>query len=111
MISSLPFAPEIVLPGIRELERRYGANIYRDYGFVDAFNPSFPGDASPSSGTVVDRAGWVDVDYLGIDQGPIVAMIENHRSALIWTVMHTSAYLRRGLERAGFTGGWLDQAA
>ena len=107
MISSLPFAPEIVLPGIRALERRYGADVYRDYGFVDAFNPSFPAGARPSSGTVVDRAGWVDVDYLGIDQGPIVAMIENHRSALIWNVMRGSAYLRRGLERAGFTGGWL----
>jgi hypothetical protein len=107
MISSLPFAPEIVMPGIRELQRRYGARIYREYGFVDAFNPSFPDDASPASGTVVDVAGWVDADYLGIDQGPIVAMIENHRSALIWTVMSHSAYLRRGLARAGFTGGWL----
>jgi len=107
MVSSLPFAPEIVLPGIRELQRRYGAQIYREYGFVDAFNPSFPDDERPTSGTVVDGTGWVDVDYLGIDQGPIVAMIENHRSGLIWTVMRKSAYLRRGLERAGFTGGWL----
>jgi hypothetical protein len=108
MVASLPFAPEIVLPGIRELQRRYGAQIYRQYGFVDAFNPSFPTSATASSGTVVAGTGWVDVDYLGIDQGPIVGMIENHRSGLIWKVMSKSAYLRRGLSRAGFTGGWLE---
>lgn len=108
MISSLPFAPEIVLPGIRELQRRYGAQIYRQYGFVDAFNPSFPATAQAATGTVVPGVGWVDVDYLGIDQGPIVGMIENHRSALIWKTMRKSGYLRRGLARAGFTGGWLE---
>jgi hypothetical protein len=107
MVSSLPFAPEIVMPGIRELLRRYGAQIYREYGFIDAFNPSFPATARPTTGTVVPGAGWVDVDYLGIDQGPIIGMIENHRSALIWNTLRKSAYLRRGLERAGFTGGWL----
>ena len=107
MVSSLPFAPEIVVPGIRELLLRHGAQIYREYGFVDAFNPSFPATARPATGAVVPGAGWVDVDYLGIDQGPIIGMIENHRSALIWNVLHRSDYLRRGLERAGFTGGWL----
>ena len=59
--------------------------------------------------TVVPGAGWVDVDYLGIDQGPIVAMIENHRSDLVWRVMRRSAYLRRALARAGFSGGWLEE--
>jgi hypothetical protein len=108
MIASLPFAPEVVLPGIRELRRRYGATIYREYGFVDAFNPSFPASARPATGSVVAGAGWVDVDYLGIDQGPIIAMIENHRSELIWKVMRKSAYLRRALRIAGFTGGWLE---
>ena len=110
MVSSLPFAPEIVVPGIRELERRYGQAIYRDHGFVDAFNPSFPPGARPAAGSVVPGAGWVDVDSLGIDQGPIVAMIENYRSGLVWRVMRTSAYLRRALGRAGFTGGWLEAA-
>jgi len=108
MVSSLPFAPELVLPGIRELRRRYGATIYREYGFVDAFNPSFPATAHAASGTVVPGVGWVDVDSLGIDQGPILGMIENHRSELVWKVMRKSAYLRRALARAGFTGGWLE---
>ena len=108
MVASLPFAPEIVIPGIRELERRWGAAILGEYGFVDAFNPSFPSDARPATGRVVAGTGWVDVDYLGIDQGPIIGMIENHRTGLVWTTMRRSAYLRRALARAGFTGGWLE---
>jgi len=109
MVSSLPFAPELVLPGIRELLRRYGAAIYRAYGFVDAFDPSFPQAAHAASGTVVPGVGWVDVDYLGIDQGPIVGMIENYHSELIWKVMRQRRRtLRRALARAGFTGGWLE---
>jgi len=109
MAASLPFAPEIVLPGLREVRRRYGAHIYREYGFADAFNPSFPDGMPVAAGTVVPGVGWVDADYLGIDQGPILAMIENHRSDLIWRVMRRSAYLRRALARAGFTGGWLEE--
>jgi hypothetical protein len=108
MVASLPFAPEIVFPGIRELERRWGAHILGRYGFVDAFNPSFPPDAHPATGRTVPGVGWIDVDVLGIDQGPILGMIENHRSALVWNTMRKSAYLRRGLARAGFTGGWLE---
>jgi hypothetical protein len=108
MIGSLPFAPEIVLPGIRELEQRYGAAIYTELGFVDAFNPSFPASARPDTGGVAPGAGWVDADALGIDQGPIIGMIENYRSGLVWKVMRGSAYLRRALRRAGFTGGWLE---
>ena len=46
--------------------------------------------------------------HLGIDQGPILLMAENHRSELIWKVMQRSSHIRRGLRRAGFTGGWLE---
>jgi hypothetical protein len=59
-------------------------------------------------GKRVRGAGWFDTEYLGIDQGPIVSMIENYRSELIWTVMKRSPYVRTGLRRAGFEGGWLD---
>jgi hypothetical protein len=116
LISSLPFAPEIVLPATLEMYHRFGASIYSAYGFLDAFNPSFhapAGSGAPLAGEVHDAAvpvGWVDPDYLGIDQGPIVAMIENYRSDLVWRVMRTDPYLRQGLERAGFSGGWLAQA-
>jgi len=47
-------------------------------------------------------------DHLGIDEGLTIAMIENFRSGLIWRVMRRNPYVRRGLERAGFQGGWLD---
>ena len=107
-IASLPFAPEIVVPAAREMYKRYGAHIYGRYGFVDAFNPSFNYNVPLKRGRRVRGLGWVASDYLGIDQGPIIAMIENYRSELIWHVMKRSPYIRRGLARAGFTGGWLD---
>ena len=65
---------------------------------------------SPIAGPAQGYKGWVDADYVGIDQGPIVAMIENYRSDLVWRVMRSDPYLRQGLERAGFSGGWLAPA-
>jgi hypothetical protein len=86
---------------------RFGGSIYSVYGFLDAFNASYrsPSGKPPGAGD----AGWVDADYVGIDEGPILAMIENYRSDLVWRVMRRSPYLQQGLERAGFTGGWLAQ--
>lgn len=104
---SLPFAPEIALPALVEMRRRYGQQIYGQYGFLGAFNPSFEYDVPLQSGRVIPGFGWVAADYLGIDQGVILAMLENYRSELIWRVMRTNPYIRHGLERAGFTGGWL----
>jgi hypothetical protein len=93
------------------MKQRYGKYIYNRYGFVDAFDPSFHDTALPlRTGSVVPGAGWVDSVQLGIDQGPIVLMIENWRSGFVWKVMKKNPYIRRGLQRAGFTGGWLDQA-
>ena len=64
-------------------------------------------DAPISKGRIVPGVGWVDDDYLGIDQGPIVCMIENERSGMIWDKMRQSPHIRRGLTRAGFSGGWI----
>jgi hypothetical protein len=109
VVASMPFAPEIVIPATLEMHRRFGQHIYSKYGFLDAFNRTFiiDFDVRLRHGRQVPGFGWVDGDYLGIDQGAILAMIENYRSALIWRVMRKNPYLRRGLEQAGFSGGWL----
>jgi hypothetical protein len=111
-ISSLPFAPEIVLPAMAEMRRRYGSDLFTTYGFLDSFNPTFTSTDIPlKHGRVVAGKGWFDGDYLGIDQGPIVAMIENYRSGLVWETMRENPYVVTGLRRAGFRGGWLDAVA
>ena len=105
---SIAFAPEIAIPALAEMKQRYGPSIYNAHGFVDAFNPSFHSTDVPlRTGKLVPGAGWVDSVQLGIDQGPIVLMIENWRSNFVWKVMKKNPYIRKGLERAGFTGGWL----
>jgi hypothetical protein len=107
-IASLPFAPEVVEPAVRAMHDQYGRYIYGKYGFVDSFNPSFDYDVPLQHGKRIRGVGWVASDYVGIDQGAIISMIENHRSELIWTVMKRDPNIRRGLQRAGFEGGWLN---
>ena len=108
-LGSIAFAPKIVIPMIEAMQARYGKSIYGRYGYVDAFNPSFHDrNVALNSGTVVPGVGWVDSERLGIDQGPILLMLENYRSGFVWRVMRRNPSIRRGLERAGFTSGWLD---
>jgi hypothetical protein len=105
---SIPFAPEIAFPALQEMRRRYGENLFGRYGFLDAFNPTLDDASVPvTAGRVVPGVGWFDTQYLGIDQGPILLMLENHRTGLIWELMKKSPYVVRGLCRAGFTGGWV----
>lgn len=107
--SSLPFAPELVIPAVQEMQQTFGATLNARYGFLEAFNPSFVDtQAKLSNGRVVPGFGWVDTDYVGIDQGPIVGMIENYRSDFVWRTMRKNANLRRALLSAGFSGGWLN---
>ncbi|MDE2250603.1 MAG: hypothetical protein KGL25_04290 [Gammaproteobacteria bacterium] len=106
-LGCLPFAPELVVPAVAAMYQRYGAVIYGDYGFLDSYNPSFTYEVPLVSGRRVGALGWVDSRYYGLTQGPIVAMIENYRSGLIWRLMQNDLVIRRGLQRAGFTGGWL----
>jgi hypothetical protein len=108
VVSSIVFAPDIVLSAIDTLLARYGGFLYGRYGFLDAFNPSIPDGTAVQSGRVVPGKGWVDVDYLGIDEGPIVLMLENYRSGLIWSLMRANPYIKTGLKGAGFSGGWVD---
>jgi hypothetical protein len=72
------------------------------HGLGACFNRTYAAGAS--------GAHWSAPDSFGIDQGPVVMMLENFRSDLIWRLLRRSPYVRRGLERAGFSGGWLEEA-
>src|SRR3989442_2814781 len=108
---AVPFAPEIAIAALITMRETYGSPLCSSYGFRDAFNPTFTAQVPVERGEVDPVFGWFDVDYLGIDQGPILAMIENYRSELVWRVMRRNPYIVRGLKRAGFAGGWLGAAA
>ena len=95
VVASLPFAPEIVLPTLQHCADKYHEE--NEYGLVCSINPTFP-DGGP---------GWISDDHFALDQGPVVLMIENYRSGLIWRLMRHCPYVVTGLRRAGFTGGWL----
>lgn len=107
--ASLPFAPEAVAPLMLAMREDHGDRLFGRYGFLDALNPTFTVDVPVQHGRVDPVHGWYDTDYLGIDQGPIVAMIENFRSELVWRTMQRNPHIVRGLQRAGFRGGWLDE--
>jgi hypothetical protein len=99
MTASLPFAPEIVLPSLNYFNKAY-PEMTSEYGFKCSYNPTFT-DSNRN------KKGWVSLGYYGLDQGPIVAMIENYRSGFLWRLMRKCPYIVTGLRRAGFTGGWL----
>ncbi len=99
VVASLPFAPEIVLPAIHHFNQlRLREN--NKYGFKATFNPTYPAKTG-------SEYGWVSPWHYGLNQGPIVMMIENYRSGMIWQLMQRCPYVMTGLRRAGFTGGWL----
>jgi hypothetical protein len=66
------------------------------------FNPTFPDEDGRGRG-----CGWLSPWHFGINQGPIVLMIENHRTDFPWRLMKKCPYVVDGLRRAGFSGGWL----
>lgn len=106
---SLPFAPEIIIPALQAIYDQYGEHLYSDYGFLDAFNPTFQFDEKVATGKVVPGVGWIAGDYIGIDQGAMLVMAENMRSQLVWETMKKNPHVKRGLVRAGFKGGWLEE--
>ena len=95
--ASLPFAPEVVLPTIEHMVSLGAGPICCPYGLVSSFNPLIPGPTP---------LGWVSPWNYGLNQGPLMMMIENYRTGLIWNLMRRCPYLV-GLRRAGFSGGWL----
>ncbi len=96
-LSSVVFAPEIVLPALRRIATREPVGTAQAIR-ASGFNATV-GEAGPQ--------GWVSEGEFGLDQGIIVLMIENHRSGLPWRLGRRIPYIAAGLRRAGFRGGWL----
>ncbi len=101
VVASLPFAPEIVLPTIARMWRPQLGKEH-PYGFRTTFNPTFPDPGGSGH-------GWVSPNHCGLNQGPIVVMIENYRSGMIWNLLRDNSHIVAGLRAAGFTGGWLSR--
>jgi hypothetical protein len=87
---STPFTPEYSIPTLRYFYDRFLTNIWTGYGFRDAFNL---------------QANWWDPQVLGIDQGPILIMVENYRSGRVWDLFTQNTEIQHGLQAAGFVEG------
>ena len=103
VVASLPFAPEIALPMLGYCIHDVKLTESNPYGFKASFNATFPERTG-------NAHGWVSPWHFGLNQGPIVLMIENYRSGLVWRLTRDCPFLGAGLRRAGFTGGWLEVA-
>jgi hypothetical protein len=100
VVASLPFAPDIVLPTIDHFIHQLKLKSFNPYGFKATFNATYPIKAA-------NRHAWVSPWHYGLNQGPIVLMIENYRTELLWRLTGRCPYVVTGLHRAGFIGGWL----
>lgn len=86
-LSSMPYLPDEAIRALKYFYRERGQTLLGKYGFYDAFN---------------DQQSWVDDDFLGIDQGPIVVMIENYRTGLLWKQVMNDSDVQAGLTKLGF---------
>jgi hypothetical protein len=96
MPATLPFTPSAALEGTRELLGSY-PQVLREDKLVSGFN----------LGVDAEHGGWLSEGWYGLDQGLLVLQLENARTGLLWKLLRGSPHLRRGLKKAGFTGGWL----
>ena len=87
-ISALPYTPEESMEAIRHFYYLMGDKLWGEYGFYDAFNIT---------------ENWYASSYLAIDQGPIICMIENHRTGLLWDLFMSAPEVQAGLTKLGFT--------
>jgi hypothetical protein len=101
VVASLPFAPEIVIKTVRHAIERLKLKGHSPYGFDSSFNLTYP----VATGNI---PGWVSPWIFGLNQGPILLMIENFESGLIWKTINRCPYIANGLRRAGFRGAWLE---
>ncbi|MCO6477767.1 MAG: hypothetical protein J5I94_14150 [Phaeodactylibacter sp.] len=86
-VSSIPYTPEESLAAIRHFYYQLGDRLWGEYGFYDAFHPT---------------NNWEADSFLAIDQGPIICMIENYRTGLLWDLFMTAPEVRQGLDLLGF---------
>jgi hypothetical protein len=84
---SLPFLPGDCLHTLQTMRAKFGSEVWKRYGFVDAFNP---------------HTGWVGPDVIGIDVGITLLMAENLRSGFVWTTFMKNPEVRRAMDRVGF---------
>ena len=101
VVASLPFAPDIVLPALHYCIHQAKLTEFNSYGFKASCNPSHPGKPGNPYGW------WVSPWHFGLNQGPIILMIENYWTGLLWQLMRKCPYIAGGLRQAGFQGGWL----
>ncbi len=87
-VSSLPYTPQKAMAAIKHYYYQLGDRLWGPYGFYDAFSPT--------------HNWWAD-SYIAIDQGPIICMIENHRTALLWDLFMSAPEIQSGLDKLGFT--------
>jgi hypothetical protein len=87
-ISSIPYTPEYSLEALRHFYYNLGDQIWGEYGFYDAFS-------------IHDN--WYPQQYLAIDQGPEVVMIENYRTGLLWNLFMSCPEVQDGLKKLGFS--------
>jgi hypothetical protein len=87
-LGSMPYAPGHSMQALRHFYENLGDRLWSDYGFRDSFS---------------EGHGWFAQSHLAIDQGPIVVMIENHRSGLIWELFMSCPEVQRGLKALGFS--------
>jgi hypothetical protein len=86
-LSSLPYAPVEAMAVLRHLLERYGDHVWGPFGFVDAF---------------CESRNWYADTFLAIDQGPIIVMMENQRTGLLWKLFMAVPEVQAGLRRLGF---------
>jgi hypothetical protein len=87
-LSAFPYTPEYSMQALKHFYHQHGDRIWTEYGFSDAFNES---------------QNWYASSHLAIDQGPIVVMIENHRSGLLWNLFMQIPEIQQGLKKLDFT--------
>jgi hypothetical protein len=84
---SIPFAPQMCIAALRQMKEQFGSTIWKQYGFVDSFNPT---------------TGWADQDVIGIDVGITLLMAENQRSGQVWREFMSDPEMSGAVASAGF---------